>query len=116
MRKRSVFRLDFSPARRVAAPDVEGSIYLDTLSYAVQEAVFRMTRPEDLRTTYREIVPGLAVFDLISSTQPLPKPTPDEARQEAVEQHRLIRVQFVRDTPSGISEFAMPLLQPEKDR
>jgi hypothetical protein len=125
LRKRSVFRLDFSPARRVMAPDVEGSIYLDTLSYAVQEAVFRMTRPEDLyppivglelRTTYKEIVPGLAVFDLISSTQPLPKPTPYEARQEAVEQHKLIRLQFVRDAPSGISEFAMPLLQPDKDR
>jgi len=124
-RDRSVFRLDFSPARRVMAPDVEGSIYLDTLSYAVKEAVFRMTRPEllnppilglEVRTTYKEVVPGLALFDLIISTQPLPTPRPYESRQEAVEQHKLIRLQFVREAPSGISEFAMPLLQPDKDR
>lgn len=119
-----VFRLDFTPGRRVRTPDVEGSIYLDTLSYTVKEAVFRMTSPEllyppilglEVRTTYKEIVPGLALFDLISSRQPLSTMRPLDSRQLAFEQQKLIRIQFVREAPSGISEFAIPLLQTDRD-
>jgi hypothetical protein len=125
LREGYVFRLDFTPARRVRTPDVEGSISIDTLDYTVKEAVFRMTNPESLfppilglevRTSYKEIVPGLTLFDRIRATQPLPKPTPYDSQQVAVEEQKLTRLQFVRDTPSGISEFAIPLLQQERDR
>jgi hypothetical protein len=122
---RAVFRLDFTPARTLRTPDVEGSISIDTTNYTVQEAVFRLTNPESLyppilglevRTTYKEIVPGLSLFDLISSTQPLPMTGVYASSQVAVEVQKLIRLQFVRDAPSGISEFAMPLMQQEKNR
>jgi hypothetical protein len=122
--KRSVFQLDFTPARTLRTPDVEGSISIDTAAYTVQEAVFRLTNPEylyppvlglEVRTTYKEIVPGLWLFDLISSTQPLPMTRVYDAPQVAVEMQKLIRLQFLREAPSGISEFAMPLVQ-EKDR
>lgn len=123
--KRSVFQLDFAPARTLMAPDVEGSIAIDTVNYTVQEAVFRLTNPESLfppvlglevRTTYKEIVPGLWLFDLISSAQPLPMTKPYEPTQFAVEMQKLIRLEFFRDAPSGISEFAIPLLPQDKDR
>lgn len=122
---RPVFQLNFTPARSLRTPDVEGSISIDTVSYTVQEAVFRLTNPEflyppilglEVRTTYKEIVPGLSLFDLISSTQPLPMTQVYESPQVAVEMQKLIRLQFLRDTPSGISDFAMPLVQREKDR
>jgi len=122
---RPVFQLNFTPARTLRTPDVEGSISIDTVSYTVQEAVFRLTDPEmlyppilglEVRTTYKEIVPGLSLFDLISSTQPLPMTRVYDSPQAAVEVQKLIRLQFLRDAPSGISEFAMPLLQQEKGR
>jgi hypothetical protein len=69
-----------------------------------------------MRTSYKEIAPGLALFDLVKATQPLPKANPYDAQQVSFEEQKLIRVVFVRDAPSGISEFAMPLLQPGKDR
>ena len=123
--KRSVFQLDFAPARTLlTTPDVEGSISIDTVGYTVQEAVFRLTNPESLfppvlglevRTTYREVVPGLWLFDLISSSQPLPMTKAYEPTQFAVEMQKLVRLEFLRDAPSGISEFAIPLQQ-EKGR
>lgn len=122
---RPVFMLKFTPARRVETPDVEGTIAIDTLNYFVREAVFRMTKPDrlyppilglEVRTSYKEIAPGLVLFDVIRATQPLPTQNPYDAAQIAIEEQKLIRVVFVRDTPSGISEFAMPLLQAGKDR
>jgi hypothetical protein len=118
-----VFLLDFTPAPGVHTPDVEGSISLDTLDYTVKEAVFRMTNADmlhppilglEVRTTYREIAPGLPLFDRISSKQPLPGINPYDRPQVAVEEQKLIRLQFVGDAPTGISEFAMPLLQTER--
>ena len=123
--KQSVFRLNFTPARSVRTPDVEGSISIDTADYTVKEAVFRMTNPErlnppilglEVRTTYREIVPGLTLFDRIRSEQPLPKKGPYDPSRLAIEEQQLIRLEFVRDTPTGISEFAMPLVNPGKVR
>jgi hypothetical protein len=123
--KQSVFRLTFTPARSIMTPDVEGSISIDTTDYTVKEAVFRMTNPESLnppilglevRTTYKEIVPGLTLFDRIRSEQPLPKRTPYDPSRLAIEEQQLIRLEFVRETPNGISDFAMPLLIPGKGR
>ncbi|MDP9178405.1 MAG: carboxypeptidase-like regulatory domain-containing protein [Gemmatimonadota bacterium] len=123
--KHSVFRLDFTPARSVRTPDVEGTISIDTADYTVKEAIFRMTNPEllnppilglEVRTTYKEIVPGLTLFDRVRSEQPLPIKGPFEASRLAIEEQQLIRLQFVRDTPSGISEFAMRLLERRRDR
>ena len=123
--ERRVFKLNFTPANRVETPDVEGSISIDTLDYSVREAVFRMTRPEalyppilglEVRTFYKEIAPGLPLFDLIRATQPLPKAQPYESPRVVVEEQKLIRVVFVRDTPNGISEFAIPLMRQDKDR
>lgn len=123
--KHSVFRLDFTPARSVRTPDVEGSISIDTADYTVKEAVFRMTNPGrldppilglEVRTTYKEIVPGLTLFDRIRSEQPLPKKGPYDPSRLAIEEQQLIRLVFVRETPTGISDFAMPLLNPGKGR
>ena len=121
--KVSVFRLHFTPAISVRTPDVEGSISIDTADYTVKEAVFRMTNPErlnppilglEVRTTYREIVPGLTLFDRIRSTQPLPNREPYGPSRLAIEEQQLIRLEFVREVPTGISDFAIPLLNPAK--
>ena len=122
---RPVFQLNFTPARTLRTPDVEGSISIDTASYAVQEAVFRLTNPEllyppvlglEVRTTYKEIGPGLSLFDVISSMQPLPIARVYDSPQVAVEMQKLVRLEFLREAPSGISQLAMPLVQQEKDR
>lgn len=79
-----VIRIDFRPADRISAPDVEGAVYLDAKRYIVRRAVFRMTRSQkadppvlglSVTTTFRELVPLVPVFDSVQSIQELPVAT-----------------------------------------
>lgn len=77
-----VIRIEFHPLSTIAAPDVEGSIYLDARRFIVRRAVFRMTKPGSahppvlglaVTTTFREFVPFVPVFDSVESSQRLPR-------------------------------------------
>ena len=69
-----------SRQRDLKATDVEGSAFIDTASYMIRKAVFRLTKPDKLTppviglevtTLYREISNGLALFEEIHSEQAL---------------------------------------------
>ncbi len=105
----AVHRIDFQPLKNIIAPDVEGSIFLDSASYIIRKAEFRLTRggsikPAVLRmeviTTYREILPNVALFDEIRSIQPLQLEAgsnPIEFRQT----QQLLSFKFLHGAPPG---------------
>lgn len=73
-----VHRIDFEPARSLKKPDIEGSVFLDTESFVVRRATFRLTRANQVdlllremqvTTNYREIFPGVTVVGDVISIQ-----------------------------------------------
>ena len=102
-------RIDFSPDSSLVAPDVEGSIYLDSATYLIKRAQFRLTRGGTVKpailgmevtTTYKEILPNVALFDEIKSVQPLSTGVPGQTR-EFRETQRLMSYRFIYSGPPG---------------
>ena len=102
-------RIDFLPDSNLVAPDVEGSIYLDSATYLIKRAQFRLTRGGSVKpailgmevtTTYKEILPNVALFDEIRSVQPLPGAEPGKKR-EFRETQRLLTYRFIYSGPPG---------------
>ena len=103
------YRIDFKPTDDVNAPDVEGSVFLDSASYSIRKAIFRLTKPGrldppslglEVTTTYHEISKGLSLFDDIHSVQPLSRNFRFPA--EAIQDEKLITVRFYGATPGDI--------------
>ena len=102
-------QIDFFPDSAFVAPDVEGSIYLDSATYLIRRAQFRLTRGGSVKpailgmevtTTYKEILPNVALFDEIRSVQPLSIAT-DGTRREFRETQRLLSYRFIYTGPPG---------------
>lgn len=102
-------RIDFLPDSNLVAPDVEGSIYLDSATYLIKRAQFRLTRGGTVKpaimgmevtTTYKEILPNVALFDEIKSVQPLP-PNSNGQPREFRETQRLLTYRFIFSGPPG---------------
>lgn len=102
-------RIDFLADSTLIAPDVEGSIFLDSATYLIKRAQFRLTRGGTVRppilglevtTTYREILPNVALFDEIRSVQQV---TPDANgnRREFRESQKLLNYRFLYGGPLG---------------
>jgi hypothetical protein len=103
------YRIDFEPAGDMNSADVEGSAYIDSATYMIRKAVFRLTRPEKLRpqiiglevtTTYREIFRGLAMFQQIHSEQPLDRRARFDSFQ--LQDQKLIGILFYGRTPEDV--------------
>jgi len=104
-------KIEFGPDSSVIAPDVEGSIFIDSASYLIKRAQFRLTRGGTVKpailgmevtTTYREILPNVALFDVINSVQPLGKrPGDGERPPEFKEVQRLLSYRFIYGGPPG---------------
>lgn len=103
-------RIDFIPDSTLVAPDVEGSIFIDSATYLIKRAEFRLTRGGTVSpailgmnviTTYREILPNVALFDEISSVQPLAIETPGANRSEFREKQQLLSFRFLLRGPPG---------------
>ncbi len=104
-------RIDFLPDSLLIAPDVEGSIFMDSATYKIRRAEFRLTRGGTVKpailgmkvtTSYREILPNVALFDEISSIQPLGVITPGGNKQEARETQKLLSFRFLITSPPGV--------------
>jgi carboxypeptidase family protein len=104
-------RIDFSPDSMLIAPDVEGSIFMDSATYKIRRAEFRLTRGGTVKpailgmtvtTTYREILPNVALFDEIRSTQPLGVIAAGGNPVESQENQRLLSFRFLIVSPPGI--------------
>ncbi len=105
---RPMIRVDFMPATAIHTPDVEGSVYLDEVSYVVHRAEFRLTRPTRASppvvgvratTTFREIVPLVPLFDEVHYFVPA-WPGSDAG---IVEVDRLLGYKFSRGAPGSKS-------------
>ena len=109
---RPAHRIDFHTDSTLIAPDVEGSIFLDSATYLIKRAQFRLTRGGSVKpailglevtTTYREILPNVALFDQIISVQPLPPPKQGDNAIEFREVQRLMTYRFLYGGPAGTS-------------
>ena len=108
-RGRPAHRIDFHADSTLIAPDVEGSIFLDSATYLIKRAQFRLTRGGTVKpailglevtTTYREILPNVALFDEIVSVQPLPQQAGGN-RIEFREVQKLLSYRFRFGGPPG---------------
>ena len=105
-------RIDFLPDSLLIAPDVEGSIFMDSATYKIIRAEFRLTRGGTVKpailgmevtTLYREILPNVALFDEIQSKQPLGVLTPGGGRIESHETQKLLSFRFLIISPPGVT-------------
>lgn len=103
-------RLDFAPLPEIVAPDVEGSIFIDSATYLIRRAEFRLTKGASIKpavlgmtvtTTYREMLPNVALFDEIRSVQPLPPANPGDHAMEFRETQQLLTFRFLFRGPPG---------------
>lgn len=103
-------RIDFAPDSALVTPDVEGTIFIDSASYLIRRAEFRLTRGGTVKpailgmsvtTTYREILPNVALFDEIASAQPLGTEVPGGNPSEFRERQQLLSFRFLRGGPPG---------------
>jgi hypothetical protein len=101
-------RIDFFPVSSLKKPDIEGSVFLDTASFVVRRATFRMTRPEQFNlslhdvqvtTNYREIFPGVTVIGDVLSVQMVRGPNVGSKTLRLTEKQRLLDYKFLGAKP-----------------
>jgi len=104
-------RIDFAPLPEIKAPDVEGSIFIDSATYLIRRAEFRLTNGGTIKpavlgmkvtTTYREILPNVALFDEIESVQPLAPEREGSHNREFRQKQRLLTYRFLYSAPPGV--------------
>ena len=107
-REGTTHRIDFRPVQSVRTPDIEGSVFLDSRSYVIRRAIFRLTEGHQLTppvqelevtTTYREVFPGVTVIDAVESVQRM---TPESYATPVVrlaERQKLVGVRFLQGQP-----------------
>jgi hypothetical protein len=97
-----MIRIDFSPARWLHAPDVEGSIYLDADRYVVRRATFHLSHPDranppigdfGITTTFREVAPLLTLFETVDADETL------GGAERALEHDKLLSFLYVQRLP-----------------
>jgi hypothetical protein len=103
-----IHRIDFRPNKTLHAPDVEGSAFLDGDSFVIRRAIFRITRPYQLRppvadlqvtTIYREILPGVTVIGDVRSEQSVRPEFLSLRTVRLTERQRLLDVRFLKGLP-----------------
>jgi hypothetical protein len=102
-------RIDFRPEKTLTSPDIEGSVYLDVISFVIRRAIFRLTRPDDLvppvrnlevTTSYREIFPGVAVVGEVRSVQNVVATASILSKTvRLTERQQLVDVRFLKGQP-----------------
>lgn len=104
-------RIEFLPDSGLIAPDVEGEIYLDSATYMIRRAQFRLTRGGSVKpailgmevtTTYKEILPNVFLFDEIKSVQPLQSLIAGAKPLEFRETQKLLTYRFIYAGPPGM--------------
>ena len=105
-----LLRVDFNAAAKIKEPDVDGSMYLDPVTFQIRRSVLRLSKiPPRLRglaeteavTLFGEVLPSIPVIADIKSVnrfQPNPKPSPT-AEASANERQRLISIRFTKGMP-----------------
>ncbi|HEV2641840.1 MAG TPA: carboxypeptidase-like regulatory domain-containing protein, partial [Candidatus Elarobacter sp.] len=104
------YSITFHPLEAITAPDVEGTITFDTATYVVRTADVKLTRAKDVapgferlevRTTYREVIPKVALPLVVESTQQYHSAGPDPMLFVATESQTIRSLRFLRGVPDG---------------
>jgi len=105
-----LLRVDFNAAAKIKDPDVDGSMYLDPVTFQIRRSVLRLSKiPSGLRglaeteavSLFGEVLPSIPVIADITSVnrfQTDPK-KPATAEASANERQRLISVRFTKGMP-----------------
>lgn len=114
------YEINFRPLAAITTPDVEGTVTLDSLTFVIRSAVVRLTHASDvapgyermeIRTTYREVLPRVALPDVVASVQRYRTPFPDERAFIATETQSMRTLRFLKRAPDGVAReqlFAAP--------
>lgn len=106
-----VLRIDFLAASRIRTPDVDGSMYIDPVTFQIRRSVLRLTRipqqtPQiatvEVTTDFQTVVPSIAIASLISSANRLHADTTRPVLPlVSYETQRLLDVRFVNGKPGS---------------
>jgi hypothetical protein len=106
---RRLIRVDFAAASRIKMPDVDGSMYLDPITFQIKRSVLRLTKiPEqtpqiievEVITEFREVLPSIPLLASIRSIHTLSADPTRPILPDAVhETQRLLRVMFLKGRP-----------------
>jgi hypothetical protein len=97
------FRIDFLAAERLRRPDVEGTAWLDSATFALRQLTLRLTRPEravrgirsvEVTVQFGDVLPALSVPSHVVSVTTL---TGRGGRR--LEEQRFLRLEFLRGAP-----------------
>jgi hypothetical protein len=103
----TVIRVDVVASARISEPDVNGSIYLDPVTFQVRRTALSLSKipvqyeniqSMDIVTDFREILPGIAVIGHVLLTQTV-KPKFTGKYDELYETQDLIGMKFLRAIP-----------------
>ena len=102
----AAIRIDFRASDRIRAPDVHGSVWLDSATFMIRSESLELSRiPRELRdvtsvratTTFREIGAGIPLFDTIDGVTTLRRGLSKDPVIELTESQKLLHVRL---TPS----------------
>jgi len=105
----TLIAVDFRPAPVVRQPDVSGTLFLDPRTYQLRLTLVTLVNltknledqisGQAVRATFKEILPGVPVLDVVSSAV-FPKIDPKKAATEpATETQRTLSVRFLNGRP-----------------
>lgn len=105
------YEINFRPLATITSPDVEGTVTLDSLTFVVRSAIVHLTNAADVApgygrlevsTTYREVLPRIALPQRISSIQHYRAADPDGRAFVAIEVQSMRTLRFLDQAPDGV--------------
>lgn len=113
-------RIDFTASKKINDPDVEGSVFLDTADFHLRRSDIRLTRVPsslrevgaiEIRTRFREYVPGMPIVGLVDAVTELKKVQGLHYRfTKRTEQQLLVGLTFTKQRPDSMP--VPPMLPP----
>jgi hypothetical protein len=117
----TLLRVDFLTAKRLRAPDIDGSVYLDTATYQIRGDRIRLTRVPaavsglegvSATTLFQEVVPAVPIRSYVVGRNVFsPRPGP-QTRVASIETQILLEVRFLRAIPGADAPAARPASPP----
>jgi hypothetical protein len=107
-REGTTHRIDFKPVQSLRTPDIEGSVFLDTQSYVIRRAIFRLTEGRQLNppvqelevtTNFKEVFPGVTIIERVESVQRITPVSYSTATVRLTERQRLVDIRFLGGQP-----------------
>lgn len=104
------YSITFMPLDAITTPDVAGTITFDTATYVVRTATVKLTHAKqvapgyealEVHTTYREVLPKVALPMVIKSTQKYNTPAPGAMLFVASETQTIRSLRFLDGVPEG---------------